>query len=412
MLVVLGVVFRFVFLFAMPNLSQDFYRFIWDGRMLIAGENPYLSTPAQWAVTGDYYFAQGQQLVDGMGALNASHFTNYPPINQLFFAMGAMIGWESISGTLIAYRILLIFADLGIVIIGRKLLEDLKLPEHRIFWYFLNPFVIIELIGNVHFEGMMLFFLLSAIYMLYHGRWFYAALLIGVSISVKLIPLLFLPLLWKFIMKERQTNTLMKSQTYLLKLIGFYGCTALCVLLTFLPFLSAALVDNFSRSVGLWFQKFEFNASVFYVIREIGYTVKGYNVLMKVTPYLSLIIFLFVIALSIFGRTVRLKPLLVTMVFSIFFYLALSTTVHPWYVATPLLLCLFTRYRFPLFWAGTVMLSYSAYMHPEVQENFWLIGIEYGVVVGVMVYELFWRKPTSLKKEKARTVQPADPSLV
>lgn len=398
-LVIIGVLFRFVFLFAMPNLSQDFYRFIWDGRMLISGGNPYLSTPAQWAVTGDYYFAQGQQLVDGMGALNASHFTNYPPINQLFFAMGAMIGWESISGTLIAYRILLIFADLGIVIIGRKLLEDLKLPEHRIFWYFLNPFVIIEFAGNIHFEGMMLFFLLSGIYMLYHGRWFYAALLIGVSISVKLIPLIFLPLLWKFLIKERKTNKLKPSKTSLFKLLGFYVTVALCVFLTFMPFLTGFLVNNFAQSVALWFQKFEFNASIFYIIREIGFSIKGYNVLTKVTPYLATITFLFVVGLSIFGKGVRLKPLIATMVFSIFFYFLLSTTVHPWYAATPLLLCLFTRYRFPLLWAGTVMLSYYAYGFEEVKENYWLLGLEYGSVVLFMLYEVFWLQPK--EKEKA-----------
>ena len=39
-LVVLAIIFRVVFLFAIPNLSQDFYRFIWDGRMIIQGFNP------------------------------------------------------------------------------------------------------------------------------------------------------------------------------------------------------------------------------------------------------------------------------------------------------------------------------------------------------------------------------------
>ncbi|HNU59437.1 MAG TPA: mannosyltransferase, partial [Aquaticitalea sp.] len=31
-LVYLSVAFRLVFIFSIPNLSQDFYRFVWDGR--------------------------------------------------------------------------------------------------------------------------------------------------------------------------------------------------------------------------------------------------------------------------------------------------------------------------------------------------------------------------------------------
>ncbi|MFT5673774.1 MAG: alpha-1,6-mannosyltransferase, partial [Polaribacter sp.] len=34
-LVGISILFRLIFLFATPNLSQDFYRFIWDGRMIL-----------------------------------------------------------------------------------------------------------------------------------------------------------------------------------------------------------------------------------------------------------------------------------------------------------------------------------------------------------------------------------------
>ena len=43
LLVAISILFRLVFLFAIPNLSQDFYRFIWDGRLILEGLNPYIS---------------------------------------------------------------------------------------------------------------------------------------------------------------------------------------------------------------------------------------------------------------------------------------------------------------------------------------------------------------------------------
>jgi len=44
-LVAIAIIFRLIFLTAIPNLSQDFYRFIWDGRMMLKGLNPYLHLP-------------------------------------------------------------------------------------------------------------------------------------------------------------------------------------------------------------------------------------------------------------------------------------------------------------------------------------------------------------------------------
>ena len=51
-LIGLTILFRLIFLFAIPNLSQDFYRFIWDGRMLFEGLNPYLSLPQTFIEQG------------------------------------------------------------------------------------------------------------------------------------------------------------------------------------------------------------------------------------------------------------------------------------------------------------------------------------------------------------------------
>ena len=86
-LVGVAILFRLVFLFAIPNLSQDFYRFIWDGRMIWEGFNPYSSLPETFIEQRSFPVNQAVDLYKGMGELNGSHFSNYPPINQLNFLL-------------------------------------------------------------------------------------------------------------------------------------------------------------------------------------------------------------------------------------------------------------------------------------------------------------------------------------
>lgn len=388
----LGVVFRLVFIAAIPNLSQDFYRFLWDGRLLIQGVSPYLFTPdasAALIVTVE----QSKQLIDGMGSLNASHFSNYPPVNQLFFAIAAQLSGTSVIGSVIVLRTTIILADVGILYFGKKIIEKLGLPVKNIFWYFLNPFIIIELTGNLHFEGVMLFFFVWALYLLFKDNWFWAAVLIGVSVSVKLIPLLFLPLFLRYFTNKKQTPKVLKTFGVSIKrLAGFYSIIGLTVVLTFLPFLSSEFIQNFSATISLWFQNFEFNASVYYIIRWIGFQAVGWNLIETVGKVLPLLVFLLVMGIAFFRKNKTPQQLLTAMLFAASFYFLLSTTVHPWYIATPLLLSVFTKYKFPIVWSFMVLLSYSAYGKDGFDENLWLVGLEYVAVVGVAVWEVFPQK--------------------
>ncbi len=393
----LGIAFRLVFIVAIPNLSQDFYRFLWDGRLLLQGVSPYLFTPdfsTEPVLSGveglEVAIEQSQQLIEGMGALNASHFSNYPPVNQLFFAIAALFAGKSILGSVVVLRVLIILADVGILYFGKKILEKLNIPLNRIFWYFLNPFIIIELTGNLHFEGVMLFFFVWGLFLLFRGKWFWPAVLVGFSISVKLIPLLFLPLFLKYFMKSTKTSKAFETCEVSIKsLLGFYSMVGVTVLITFLPFLSSEFIQHFSSTIALWFQNFEFNASVYYVIRWIGFQTVGWNIIETVGKILPVLVFLFVLGIAFFRKNKTPQQLLTAMLFAVSFYFLFSTTVHPWYIATPLLLSVFTKYKFPIVWSFLVVLSYSAYGKDGFDEKLWLVALEYTVVIGVAIWEIF-----------------------
>ncbi|WP_452232409.1 mannosyltransferase [Lacinutrix sp. MEBiC02595] len=397
-------IFRAVFILAIPNLSQDFYRFIWDGRMILEGFNPYLYTPESFLTYNELPVHQAEALYAGMGTLNGSHFTNYPPINQLCFVIAGIFGGKSILGAAMVLRLLIIAADFGTLYFGKKLLEKLNLPVENIFWYILNPFIIIELTGNLHFEGVMIFFLVWSLYLLHINKWKQAAVVFACSISVKLIPLLFLPLLFKYFKKgnvlagttkqslENKNTSTALSMT---KLISFYAIIGMVTLLLFLPFYSSEFINNYAQTVGLWFQNFEFNASVYYIAREIGYWFRGYNEIAIIGKTLPVLVLLFILFLAFFKKNTSTKQLLQSMLFAFAFYLFLSTTIHPWYIATLLILSVFTTYKFPLVWSFAIILSYLAYIQidkADKSENLYIIALEYLIVFSVFLYELIKRK--------------------
>ena len=161
---------------------------------MFKGFNPYLFTPNEIMNSQVAILAEMQTLYDGMGPLSQRNFSNYPPIHQMPGFLAAMLSGRSIFGTILILRLILILADLGIVYYGRKLLGLFQMPKNAIFIYFLNPLVVIELSGNLHHEGLMVFFMLLAFYHLKRKKSFYAAVFMGVSVLTKLIPLLLLPL--------------------------------------------------------------------------------------------------------------------------------------------------------------------------------------------------------------------------
>lgn len=388
--------FRAIFILSIPNLSQDFYRFIWDGRLILEGFNPYIHTVESFISNGQFPVSQAETLYHGMGALNASHFSNYPPLNQWCFIIAALLAQKSILGSVVILRLMLIAADFGTLYFGKKLLKLLGKPEYLIFWYLLNPFIIIELTGNLHFDGLMIFFLIWSLYLLHLGKWGLAAIPFAASISVKLIPVLFLPLFFQwFRVKQNNHKETEPSPVRFKKLFTFYVFIGIITLVLFAPFYSSSFFENYLNTVALWFQKFEFNASLYYIARAIGYGFRGYNEIAIIGKWIAIIVFTVVILLAVFRKNRTIHQLITTMLLALTVYYFTATTVHPWYIATLLILSVFTRFKYPLVWSAVMILSYLAYLHVDTSdksENLLVISLEYTIVYGVFLWELFIKK--------------------
>lgn len=376
----ISMILRLIFILAIPSLSDDYFRFIWDGKLFISGINPYLFIPSE-IINTDLAKTAGltQELYEGLNSPN--YYSVYPPINQLLFSLGGFFSKFGMLAGVVAIRVPILIAEFFLIKYIRKLLEALHLPHYYALWYALNPLVIVELSGNLHFEGMMMLCVIVGVYWLMQNKWGGAAFWWAMAISIKLIPVLFLPVLIK--------------RLGLVTSVWFYLVTALVLGFTFLPFLDEKLIAHILSSVDLYFRTFEFNASIYYVLRWFGFKSVGYNIIQQVGPILSITTFVLVMGVY-FYKNKFWEDVFKKMLFAYTIYLLLATTIHPWYVINLVVLGVFVRnYRYAVIWSLAVVLSYSAYLTESYSENMILITLEYALVIGWIIYEMFLKRKLS-----------------
>ncbi len=389
-----SILFRSVMLFSVPALSEDFYRFIWDGRLLASGHHPFAEIPFYYIQNGITLNGLDPELFQKLNSPN--YFTIYPPVAQFVFWFSVKISPHSIYGSILVMKSIIFLSEIGSLVLIRKLLIRFAIPDRRVLIYALNPLVILELTGNIHLEGIMISFLLLSALLLCDTKIWTAAILFALAICIKLIPLIFLPALvprlgWK------------KSMT-------FYGVVGASCLILFLPLFDFEIISGFQNSIGYYFKKFEFNASIYYLTRELGYVFFGYNIIQTVGWKLALISTLLILMISFLTldadakirwlpfklRTINQQPTTnynpITFLFILLIYLLFTTTVHPWYITPLLMISIFTDLRFVVLWTALIFLTYLGYSVTGFQENLWIILFEYLSVLSYLVYELWKRE--------------------
>ena len=365
----LSIGFRLLLFFATPELSQDIYRFIWDGHLIINGMNPYITSPDVLMQQAELPFGLADELYPKLTELSASNRSNYPPMSQFFYALSAWVSPDAFFGSILCLKAIILSADLLTYRMAVPILEHLRMDKSRVFLYLLNPLVIVEGMGNLHMEPLMVAFLLVGMFFWLKQRNVLSGIFIGFSIATKLLPLLLLPFMAKGDRKF-QFKAFFKKD--------FFTISSISVVVTlagFLFFIDLSNADQHLRTIGLWFNRFEFNASIYYVFRWIGYQVSGYNMIAYFGKGLAALSMMLLIYLAL-RSTANRKSQINAMLLALLAYFLLATTVHPWYLILPLALSIFSRYSFPVIvWSLSIFFSYHAYGTDGFQEStFWLFA--------------------------------------
>ncbi|MBC85932.1 MAG: hypothetical protein CL677_02045 [Bdellovibrionaceae bacterium] len=189
LLFVVGIIARLILIPTSPIFEDDFYRYQWDGRVIVNSVNPYEyppNSPELDSIHTDYR--------EKIGFLHLR--TIYPPLAEHIFAFNALVFNESLAGLKFIF---LIFDLLIAFILYRWLQMRAKDPKILVF-YLLNPMVLKEIANSAHLDPIMVFFFVASAF--YLDKSLFKKLpsiewkswtLLALSILSKLIPIIFLP---------------------------------------------------------------------------------------------------------------------------------------------------------------------------------------------------------------------------
>lgn len=360
-------------LFTIPPLSPDIYRFLWDGNIVLQGINPYAYTPEVLITQPDFQLtAYLQELFNEMTLLSRNNYSPYPTSNQLYFIISNFFS-DRVLTNIVVLRVLILSTHLLGFYYLKKLLVTFKISKNKALILALNPFIIVELIGNLHFEGVMFSWLIIGLYFIMKQKFIAASVFWTIAITIKLTPLILLPFLFNYLGWK--------------KWMRFGLFTSIFTIVTLSVFLWPSVINNFTQSLNLYFSNFEFNAS-FFLLFKWGFTpLLGYHTVEIIGPLLSVIAMFTILTLALSVKQNNINDVFVKMILGYVIYLLLSTTIHPWYIMIPLGLSVFTRYSFMILWSFTIIFSYVFYQYGE--HLFWyiLLIIEYFCMIGSLIYE-------------------------
>jgi len=355
-----GLLFRLTVLPAHPDQSEDVYRYLWDARVASRGFDPY-AYPPQAAELASLRETAIYRPLNSKPTLTA-----YPPVSQLLFRLSYGLFGERVAPMKAVFSLL----EFSSILLAWGLLRAFGRHQQPLYLLAWNPFFVFEFSHSGHSDSGMIFLTLLSLTLLHRGRNAAGFAAYGAAVLSKLHPALWLPLFlrragWK---------------------AAAPGTAAASILV--LAYFSPESLLAYLRSLLAYVRVFEFNASVYYLLRALQRTFAPEHWQAVLGP--SLAVTLLVLVPLLWWRfLVRdVADLLHAAFWIMTVNLCLATTVHPWYLAWAAFALFLFPYGFMAYWTGAVFLSYFAYAYRPVHEPTWVLLAEYMPMYGLMAWEI------------------------
>jgi len=346
---------RLLFLFAPPQLSDDIYRYIWDGSNLITGVNPYSAAPSA--------MKPSQALAPVHSRINhPDYVTIYPPMAQIIFGGGA-----ALEGTITGLKTLLVMIDIGMCLLILMILKRLELPTWKAALYAWNPLPIIEIAGSGHVDGAGMALVLAAVYLLLDRKtparattrrnwpFLLSGALLASAGLVKLLPFVFAPILLLLVPSGKRRYFI----------VGGIGITALLVT----PFLPDLI--NMTSTLDSYARNWEFAGFAFTTLRRVT----GSGTLARLLLSACFLLILCVITYRLTRQIKQVKSYDTRVFMALkacygiaLAFLLLIPTLQPWYSLTLAAFLPFCAGPAGLVLCWAVLLTY------QVQIPFFILG--------------------------------------
>ncbi len=365
-----AILFRVALLFTSPpTLSDDVYRFIWDGRLMNAGVNPY-TYPVNSPVLDQFDSPQRAMVNHNWMA------SPYLPAVQILFAVVYQLAPDSP----LAFQVAAVLLDLLTGWLVIDLLRRLGLPRTRALIYLWNPLIVVESSHGAHVaDALMICLIMTALWLLVTKRSrLLSATVLAAATLTKGIPMILLPVVarrWR-LGPTVLYGSLVVAACALFAFGAGWGLTG--------PLDGEGLFGALRIYGSLW----NYNGGLYHWIEVLvsGYATPGAvpQEIVGPGPILAAKLIVAVILLAVLGivwykkRQIKddLALLRLAMV-PLAAYLLLTTTVHPWYVTLVIPLLPFltpradeepklNRRLLPwLYFALAVAFSYLTYLDVE-----------------------------------------------